>query len=70
MGASDFYIAKFSNINVLSWGTYLGGGFAETFNDLELFPDGRIAFCGSGNSTLTEVNSSAGRSTNTGNSDG
>lgn len=69
-GVSDFYIAKFSGINKLYWGNYVGGAQGETFNDLELFPDGNVAFCGSGFSTLTEINSSAARSTVTTNLDG
>lgn len=69
-GGSEFYIAKFNNINSLYWGTYVGGAQNETFNDLELFADGRVAFCGNGFSTLTEVNSSAARSAVTTNLDG
>jgi len=71
-GSDDFYIAKFSNYNTLTWGTYLGGASADVFNDLEVFADGRVAFAGFGASTLTEVNgaSAATRSTNTNNNDG
>jgi len=58
-GTSDFYIAKFTSFNSLSYGTYVGGSSAETFNDLEVLSDGRIAFCGYGTGTLTEVNSAA-----------
>ncbi len=35
----------------------------EELNDLEIFPNGRIAFAGSGTGQLTETNSAAGRST-------
>ena len=62
-GASDMYIARFSSLNTLTWGTYIGGTGTDVFNDLELFTDGRIAFVGSGTGTLTEVNSAASRST-------
>ncbi|MCX6187917.1 MAG: hypothetical protein NTU43_13170, partial [Bacteroidetes bacterium] len=63
VGTKEFYIAKFSSLNTLTWGTYVGGSGDETFNDLELFSDGRVAFCGYGTSTLTEVNSAGSRST-------
>jgi hypothetical protein len=69
-GASDMYIAKFTSLNSISWGTYIGGSNDEVFNDLELFADGRVAFAGYGNGQLTEVNSAANRSTNTDNTDG
>ncbi|MGB3226607.1 MAG: hypothetical protein WBB02_01445, partial [Saprospiraceae bacterium] len=61
-GAGDMYIAKFSGLNNLVWGTYVGGAQADEFNDLEILTDGRVAFCGNGASTLTEFNSAAGRS--------
>ena len=66
-GGTDMYIAKFSTYNTLTWGTYVGGSSNETFNDLELFADGRVAFAGFGRGQLTEVNSAAGRSTGTDN---
>jgi hypothetical protein len=62
-GSQDMYIAKFSSLNTLSWGTYIGGSGNEIFNDLELFGDGRVAFAGSGTGSLTEKNSAASRST-------
>ncbi|MCB0531297.1 MAG: hypothetical protein H6574_00460 [Lewinellaceae bacterium] len=62
-GGNDMFIAKFSNYNTLDWGTYVGGSDIEAFNDLEVFPDGRVAFVGYGEGTLTEVNSAADRST-------
>ncbi len=64
-GGSDIYIAKFSGLNTLAWGTYIGGSSAEVFNDLELYPDGRVVFGGSGTGSLTEINSGASRSTGT-----
>jgi len=64
-GNSDMYIAKFTNYNTITWGTYVGGTSDETFNDLEVFGDGRVAFAGNGTGQLTEVNSAAGRSTGT-----
>ncbi len=67
---SEMYIAKFTSNNTLSWGTYVGGTSDEVFNDLEVFADGRVAFAGYGTGQLTEVNSAAGRSTNTNNTDG
>ncbi|MEP6647289.1 MAG: GEVED domain-containing protein, partial [Saprospiraceae bacterium] len=67
---SEMYIAKFTSNNVLSWGTYVGGTSDEVFNDLEVFSDGRVAFAGYGTGQLTEVNSAAGRSTSTNNTDG
>jgi len=66
-GGTDMYIAKFNSYNTLAWGTYVGGAGNETFNDLELFGDGRVAFAGFGTGQLTEVNSAAGRSTGTDN---
>ncbi|MBK9107112.1 MAG: hypothetical protein IPM92_01695 [Saprospiraceae bacterium] len=62
-GGSDMYIAKFSSLNTLTWGTYVGGSGNEIFNDVEIFADGRIAFAGTGTGSLTEVNSAASRST-------
>ncbi|OYU96499.1 MAG: hypothetical protein CFE21_08925 [Bacteroidetes bacterium B1(2017)] len=62
IGSNEMYIAKFSSMNTLSFGTYTGGAGNETFNDLEVFADGRIAFCGYGTSSLTEVNSMASKS--------
>ncbi len=56
---SDMYIAKFSSLNTLDWGTYVGGFGSDVFNDLEVFPDGRVAFAGYGSSSVTEVNSAA-----------
>ncbi len=59
-GGSDFYIAKFiTDLKTLSWGTYVGGTGNENFNDLEIFPDGRVAFCGYGDGSITEKNSAA-----------
>ncbi|MBL0315294.1 MAG: hypothetical protein IPP69_05745 [Flavobacteriales bacterium] len=69
-GSSDFYIAKFSALGTISWGTYVGGSDIEVFNDLEVFADGRVAFAGFGAGQLTEVNSAGGRSTSTNNEDG
>ncbi len=71
-GASEMYIAKFTTNNVLTWGTYVGGANDETFNDLEVFGDGRVAFCGYGNGTITEVNGAATATSSaaTGNTDG
>ncbi|MEP6647576.1 MAG: GEVED domain-containing protein, partial [Saprospiraceae bacterium] len=69
-GASEMYIAKFTTNNVLSWGSYVGGSNDEVFNDLEVFADGRVAFAGYGNGTLTEVNPAAANSTNANNTDG
>jgi hypothetical protein len=69
-GNSDMYIARFNNLNTLALGTYVGGSSDEFFNDLELFPDGRIAFAGYGYGQLVELNSAAGRSTSTDNLDG
>ncbi|MBK7939870.1 MAG: hypothetical protein IPJ82_23545 [Lewinellaceae bacterium] len=72
-GSSEMFIAKFSSLNVLDWGTYVGGGEEETFNDLEVFADGRVAFVGLGNNTngtLTEVNGAAGGSNSNGDTDG
>lgn len=64
-GTTDMYIAKFTNYNTLSWGTYVGGSGNDAFNDLEIFGDGRVVFAGNGTSTLTEVNNAANRSTGT-----
>ncbi|MBK7880310.1 MAG: hypothetical protein IPJ83_07110 [Saprospiraceae bacterium] len=64
-GGADMWLGKFTNLNSLNWGTYVGGSSAETFNDLEVFSDGRVAFCGFGVGSLTEVASAAGRSTGT-----
>ncbi|HNP22917.1 MAG TPA: GEVED domain-containing protein, partial [Panacibacter sp.] len=69
---SNMYIAKFTSLNALSWGTYVGGSGTTTFNDLEILNDNRIAFCGYGTGQFSgtagvpgEVNSAAARSTST-----
>ena len=66
-GTSDFYIAKFSSLNTLTWGTYVGTSSDATFNDLEVLNDNTIAFCGYATGTLTasEVNSITTGSTGT-----
>lgn len=56
-GGTDFYLAKFSSLNSLDWGTYVGGAGNETFNDLEILQDGRVAFCGYTTGTFTLTNS-------------
>jgi hypothetical protein len=38
---------------------------AEVFNNLEVFPDVRLAFAGEDKGQLAELNSAAGRSTGT-----
>lgn len=60
----EMYIAKFGTINTLSWGTYVGGNSDDTFNDLEVFADGRVAFAGYGSSSITEVGSAAASGSN------
>ena len=57
-GTRDFYIAKFSSYNTLTWGTYIGTSALATFNDLEILNNNTIAFCGYGTGSLTstEVN--------------
>ncbi len=72
-GLSEMWIGKFTNNNTLLWGTYVGGAAEETFNDLEVFPDGRIAFAGWGDNTnagFPEVNGAATQSDLTDNTDG
>ncbi len=67
LSGTEMYIAKFSSYHTLDWGTYVGGTGDDVFNDLEVLNDGRVAFAGFGTGTLTEVNSAAGRSTNSDN---
>jgi hypothetical protein len=72
-GNSEMYIAKFTNNNSIVWGTYVGGPADETFNDLEVFPDGRVAFAGWGNNTTAgfpAVNPASTGSNSTGDTDG
>jgi uncharacterized repeat protein (TIGR01451 family) len=72
-GSSEMWIGKFTNNNTLLWGTYVGGAAEETFNDLEVFSDGRIAFAGWGDNTnagFPEVNGAATQSDLTDNTDG
>ncbi len=66
-GTSEMYIAKFRPLRSIDWGTYVGGSAADILNDIEVFPDGKVAFCGWTTSTMTEVNSAAARSTGTDN---
>lgn len=40
-GVYDMYIAKFSNLNTMSWGTYIGGTGGDTLNDLEIISNGK-----------------------------
>lgn len=51
-GVQDMFICKFGPLNTIQWGTYVGGAQADVFNDLAVFPDGRIAFAGWGQSLL------------------
>ncbi len=72
-GGSEMYIAKFNNTNTLVWGTYVGGPAEETFNDLEVFSDGRVAFTGWGNNTTAgfpAVNPASSGSNSTADTDG
>ena len=71
-GSQDIWIGKFNTINGLSWGTYVGGAQADTLNDIEVFSDGRVAFAGWGNSTLSgiETRGAAASSAVTTNPDG
>lgn len=62
-GADDMYIGRFTSMNSLVYGTYVGGSSNELFSDIELFSDERVAFCGYGSGQLNEVNSAASRST-------
>lgn len=46
-GSTDMYLCKFNRINTLSWGTYVGGSSAETFNDLKFSQmDGLLSLVG------------------------
>ncbi|MBL7777910.1 MAG: tandem-95 repeat protein, partial [Chitinophagales bacterium] len=45
-GGNEMYIAKFTNFNTLTFGTYVGGSAAEQLNDIAIFSDGAIAFSG------------------------
>ncbi|MBK9271542.1 MAG: T9SS type A sorting domain-containing protein [Saprospiraceae bacterium] len=69
-GGQDFFMMKFSPLNTMNWGTYLGGTGNDVFNDLAVFPDGRVAFTGWGTSTLSEVNGAATTRSTGGNNDG
>ncbi|MBP7240194.1 MAG: hypothetical protein KBA14_08205, partial [Saprospiraceae bacterium] len=58
-GGTDMYIAKFTSLNTLSFGTYVGGSGNDNFNDLEVYGDGRVVFAGNSSGAITEVNSAA-----------
>lgn len=40
------YIAKFTNYNQMTFGTYVGGNRDDVINDMHLLRDGRVVFCG------------------------
>ncbi|MCC6752668.1 MAG: hypothetical protein IT266_01650, partial [Saprospiraceae bacterium] len=65
-GVFDMYMCKFSSLNTMAWGTYIGGTLGDTLNDLEIIPNGKIIFAGWTQSTtgLTEVNSAAASGSN------
>ncbi|MCC6816753.1 MAG: hypothetical protein IT267_10100, partial [Saprospiraceae bacterium] len=73
-GGSEMYIGKFAgtSINKLTWGTYIGDSNNETINDIDIATDGRVAFCGWGNGSITQVNPCAAATSNnsTNNNDG
>jgi len=46
-GGNEMYIAKFTNFNTLTFGTYIGGTGDDQVNDIQIFSDGYIAFSGS-----------------------
>ncbi|MBS1657825.1 MAG: SprB repeat-containing protein, partial [Bacteroidetes bacterium] len=58
-GGSDMYIAKFTSLNTLAWGTYAGGTGTDVFNDLHILPNGNVAFCGYTSGSFPETNSAA-----------
>ncbi|MBL0308154.1 MAG: hypothetical protein IPP77_00170 [Bacteroidetes bacterium] len=48
----DMYIARFTNLNTLAMGTFVGGNADDNLNDLNVFSDGAIAFVGYTSSTV------------------
>ncbi|MBI1781005.1 MAG: hypothetical protein HYR66_06510, partial [Sphingobacteriales bacterium] len=75
-GNNDIYIAKFTSLTTLSWGTYVGGDGSDKVFDMRLLSNNDIVFCGSAtstNSSMTtlsnEVASTANRNNNTTTSD-
>ncbi|MBK8955441.1 MAG: hypothetical protein IPM34_07795 [Saprospiraceae bacterium] len=64
-GVYDIFICKFTNLNTMSWGTYVGGTQGDTLNDLEIIPNGKIIFAGWTQSTITEVNGAGASGANT-----
>ncbi|MFN0110869.1 MAG: SdrD B-like domain-containing protein [Blastocatellia bacterium] len=59
---AEAYIARFSTLSTLTYGTYVGGAANEAVNDIEVQPDGRVVFIGTSNSALAEVNGAAASS--------
>ena len=49
--SAEMYMARFTGLNTLAMGTYIGGNTNEQLNDIQIFSDGTIAFTGSSNST-------------------
>jgi hypothetical protein len=45
-GSTEMYLAKFTNFNTLTFGTYIGGTGEEQLNDIQIYSDGAIAFSG------------------------
>lgn len=68
-GGNDIYIAKFTSFNSLTFGTYVSGSGADDINDLQVFSDGSIVFCGNTASSAASlpglVNAAGTTSTNT-----
>ncbi|MBL0308462.1 MAG: hypothetical protein IPP77_01845 [Bacteroidetes bacterium] len=51
-GGNDMYIARFTGLNTLAMGTFIGGSGTDDLNDLQMFSDGAVAFCGYTNSSV------------------
>jgi hypothetical protein len=51
-GSYDVYLAKFTNFNSRTWGTYVGGNGDDEVFDMRLISNGDVAFCGQFTSTV------------------
>jgi hypothetical protein len=51
-GSYDVYLAKFTNFNTRTWGTYVGGNGDDEVFDMRLISNGDVAFCGQFTSTV------------------
>ncbi|MFM2047976.1 MAG: hypothetical protein RI955_522, partial [Bacteroidota bacterium] len=71
-GGWEMYVAKFTNYNTLTYGTYVGGAGNDMLNDVQVFNDGSVVFTGetNGNTGFSTLNFAAGSASTGADKDG